>query len=46
MGWGTDVESIVVIIVAIEEIVHLIPLEPEKRWLVDNRIDLESWNII
>ena len=45
-GWPKDVERIVVIIAVIEEIVHLIPLETEKRWLVDNRIDLESWNII
>ena len=46
VGWPTDVESIVVRMAAIEGIVHLIPLEPEKSWLVKNRIDLESWNTI
>ena len=46
VGWPTDVESFVVRIAGIEEIVHLIPLEPENSWLVNHRIDLERYNMI
>ena len=46
VGWRTDIGSIVVRIALIEGMAHLIPLESEKSWLVNNRIDLETWNII
>ena len=34
----------VVRIADIEGIAHLIPLESQKVWLVNNRIDLNTWN--
>jgi len=38
--------GLIVPIAKIEGIAHLIPLEPEESWLVNNRIDLETWNAI
>ena len=29
---------------AIEGAVHLIPLEPERNWIVNNRVDYHVWN--
>ena len=29
---------------AIEGAVHLIPLEPERKWIVNNRVDYNVWN--
>ena len=46
VGWPTNIDGIVVRIAAIKRTVHLIPLEAEKRWLVNDRIDMESWNMI
>ena len=46
VGWYTDIGSIVVKIAMIQEMAYLILLEPEKSWLVNNKIDLKSWNII
>ena len=46
VGLRTDIGGIVVRIVMIEGMAHLIPLESEKSWLVNNRIDLETWNIM
>ena len=40
MRWPTGLESIVVGIAEIEGMVHLILLETEKSWLVNNRMDL------
>ena len=39
-------EGEVVMIAQIEGMAHLIPLEPGESWLVNNRIDLETWNTI
>jgi hypothetical protein len=38
-------EGIIVRISQIEGMAHLVPLEPGESWLVNNRIDLETWNI-
>jgi len=29
---------------AIEKAVHLIPLEPERNWIVNNHVDYHVWN--
>jgi len=29
---------------AIEGAIHLIPLEPERNWIVNNRVDYHVWN--
>ena len=42
VGWPTSDVGTVVRIGQIEGIAHLIPLEPNKSWLVNNRIDLET----
>ena len=28
----------------IEGMAHVIPLDPERLWLVNNRIDFRTWN--
>ena len=28
----------------IKQIAHLIPLELEESWLINNRMDFETWN--
>jgi len=45
-GWSTAEQSLVVRIAQVEGMAHLIPLEPGESWLVNNRIDLQSWNNI
>ena len=37
-------EDIVVWIRNIEGAVHLVPLEPNQRWVVNSRIDYHIWN--
>jgi len=44
VGWPTLDIGTVVRIGQLEGIAHLIPLEPNESWLVNNRIDLEIWN--
>ena len=44
VGWGTTNDSAVVKIAQIDGMAHLIPLQPDASWLVNNRIDLETWN--
>jgi len=44
VGWVTPDVGTVVRIRQIEGMAHLIPLEPNESWLVNNRIDLETWN--
>jgi len=44
VGWGTREESVVVSIAKIEDMAQLIPLDPGETWLVNNRIDLETWD--
>ena len=39
-------DDVVVGIAKIEGIAHLIPVEPGESWLVNNRIDLEIWNLV
>jgi len=46
VGWPPKEEGKVVKIAQIEGMAHLIPLEPGESWLVNNRIDLETWNTI
>jgi len=46
VAFPTTAEGIVVSIAKIEGMAYLIPLEPGKSWLVNNRIDLETWNTI
>ena len=46
VAFPTTVEGMVVSIAKIEGMAHLIPLEPRESWLVNNRIDLETWNEI
>jgi len=46
VGWQTAEQSLVVRIGQVEGMAHLIPLEPGESWLVNNRIDLQSWNNI
>ena len=43
---STAIEGVVVPIATIEGMVHLIPLEPGESWLVNNRIDPETWNTV
>jgi len=42
----TLADDVVVGIAKIEGIAHLIPMEPRESWLVNNRIDLETWNLV
>lgn len=44
IGWGTSEETMVVPIGKVEGMAHLIPLDPGVSWLVNNRIDLETWD--
>ena len=46
VGFTTCGVGVIVSIAKIEGIAHLIPLEPEKSWLVNNRIDIETWNML
>ena len=38
--------GVIIPIAKIEGIAYLIPLEPEQSWLVNNRIDIETWNML
>jgi len=44
--WPTVEQSLVVRIAQVEGMAYLIPLEPGESWLVNTRIDLQSWNKI
>ena len=46
VGWPAKEENEVVRIAQIEGMAHLISLEAGESWLVNNRIDLETWNTI
>jgi len=46
VGWPTPDVGTVVRIGQIQCMAHLIPLEPNESWLVNNRMDLETWNTI
>jgi hypothetical protein len=46
VGWGTSEETVVVPIAKVEGMAHLIPLDPGVSWLVNNRIDLETWDAL
>ncbi|RPB21015.1 hypothetical protein L211DRAFT_851758 [Terfezia boudieri ATCC MYA-4762] len=46
VGWPLNGGGIIVKISQIEGIAHLIPLELGESWLVNNRIDLETWNMV
>ena len=45
LEWREDNKNEVVVGMGqIEEVAHVIALEPRKVWLVNNRIDLMTWN--
>jgi len=46
VGWGTREESVVVPIAKIEGMAQLIPLDPGETWLMNNRIDLKTWDAL
>ena len=46
VGFTTRGAGVIIPIAKIEGIAHLIPLEPEQSWLVNNRIDIETWNML
>jgi len=46
VGFPATTEGMVVSIAKIEGMAHLILLELGESWLVNNRIDLETWNTI
>ena len=46
VGIPTPVQGVIVRIANIEGLAHLIPLEPGQSWLVNNRIDVETWNVL
>ena len=39
-------QGVIVCIVNIEGLAHLISLELGSSWLVNNRIDVETWNVL
>jgi len=46
VGWPMVEQSLGVSIAQVEGIAHLIPLDPGESWLVNNRIDFQSWKNI
>ena len=46
IGFTTHEAGVVILIAKIEGIAYLILLEPEQSWLVNNQIDIETWNIL
>ena len=46
VGFTNHEAGIIIVIAIIEGVVHLIPLEPEQSWLVNNCIDVEMWNTL
>ena len=46
IGFTTCGAGIKIPITKIEGIAHLILLEPEQSWLVNNRIHIETWNML
>jgi hypothetical protein len=43
---GTPTKNFVVSIQHIEGMAHLVPINPDELYLVNNRIDLHTWNDI
>ena len=39
-------KNLVVRIIDVEGMAHLIPVDPNKLYLVNNRIDMDTWNDI
>ena len=46
VGFTTREAGVVIPIAKLEGVAHLIPLEPEQSWLVNNCIDVETWNTL
>jgi len=46
LQWKRCQGNVVVDMSRIEGVAHLVPIEPEGRWLHNNRIDLKAWNEI
>ena len=43
---GTPNKNLVMCIADIEGMAHLVPIEPDKVYLLNNRIDINTWNDI
>jgi len=43
-GYAGGGERSIVWLSAIEGAVHLIPVEPERNWIVNNHVDYHVWN--
>jgi len=43
-GYAVGGEQSIVWVSAIDRAVHLIPLEPERNWIVNNYVDYHVWN--
>ena len=43
---GTPNKNLVMCIADIEGMAHLVPIEPDKLYLLNNRIDINTWNDI
>ena len=39
-------KNVVVRVADISGMAHLIPLEPDQVWYINNRIDLHTWNMV
>src|SRR5258705_12320640 len=39
-------KNVVVRVADIAGMAHLIPLEPDQVWYINNRIDLHTWNMV
>ena len=46
IGFTTREAGVGILITKIEWITYLILLEPEESWLVNNRINIETWNML
>ena len=46
VGWKERTKNVVVRASDIQGMVHLIPVEKDRVWLVNNRIDLHTWNLL
>ena len=44
--FGTPMKNHVIPIIDIEAMAHLIPIEPDNLYLMNNRIDQHTWNDI
>ena len=45
-GFTTRRAGVIIPIANIEEIAYRIPLQPEHSWLLNDRINIEIWNML